>query len=874
MAAKDPRDTPVMRQFHAAKAAHPDALLLFRMGDFYETFFEDAVVASRELDLTLTARNKGAVEEVPMAGVPHHAAAGYIARLVAKGFKVAICEQMADPSKTKGIVPREVVRVITPGLVTEEDQVTPRENHFLAAVHAEGDALGLALLDLSTGELRAASVAPVDLLAEILRAAPREVLLGDGLEAKEFAVGEAGLLAVRADGALSREESTTIVRAELGDAEAASALERLASPAFAAAARALRFARRCAPSMALPWRQIEAWDPREHLLLDESAQRHLELTRAVDGSAKGTLLAVLDRTRTAGGARLLRRRLLAPLTRIPELQRRLDAVELFVRHATIRSSVAEALERTGDLERLITRATLRQTSPRDLGALRDTLLAMPQLAAALAEVPDSDGAEVLGLAIEPLDLLPDLAAILSTHLTDRPPPLLKDGNIIREGCSAELDDARSLRSGGASQIAAMETSLRESTGIGTLKIKFTRVFGWYIEVTGRHLDRVPKTFRRKQTVAGGERYTTDELDDLGDRALHAEERETELEIALFRGLVDQVVTFALRLHRLAARLAEWDVSVALAEVAHRKRYVRPELTDDAVLELEESRHPVVEELAAAGQFVPNDVRLDVDNDYLWLVTGPNMAGKSTLMRQTALIVILAQMGSFVPAARARIGIADRVLSRVGASDNVARGESTFMVEMRETASILRSATRRSLVILDEIGRGTSTYDGLSIAWAVAEHLHDVVRCRALFATHYHELTELAKTAAGIENVSVSAREIGDDIVFLHKLTKGAASRSYGVAVARHAGIPESILARARAILAGLEAGAALPSGGHATLRGRARSGGVQLDFFAPKTDAAAVAENHPALETIRAVDPLRLSPMDALALITKLKELV
>ena len=872
MAAKDPRDTPVMRQFHAAKAAHPDALLLFRMGDFYETFFDDAVTASRELDLTLTSRNKGAVDEVPMAGVPHHAAAGYIAKLVARGFKVALCEQIGDPSKIKGIVPREVVRVITPGLVTDEGQMVARENTFLAAVHAEGDMLGLALFDFSTGELRAATVPAIDLLAEILRAAPREIIVGAGVAASGLSLGEAGLLAVRDDGALDATEGERIVRDELGEAALGAARARLSSPALLAAARALRFARRCAPNMTLPVYAIEAWDPREHLVLDEAAQRHLELTRSIDGTARGSLLAVLDCTRTAGGGRLLRRRLLAPLTAVAPLRRRLDAVELFVLHARARAAVAVELARTSDLERLVTRAILGESTPRDLGALRDTLLILPRLRDLFEEIPGVDTGEVLGFASEPLDLVNDLAHLLESALTERPPPLLKDGNIVRAGFSADLDDARALRTGGAGRIAAMEQRLRTETGIANLKVKFTRVFGWYIEVTGRHADRVPKAFRRKQTVAGGERYTTDELDDLGDHALSAEETEAEHETRIFRELVSKAASFAARLHRLGARLADWDVSVALAEVAHRQRYVRPELCDEPILELVDSRHPVVEELAAAGQFVPNDVLLDAATERLWLVTGPNMAGKSTLMRQTALIVILAQMGSFVPASRARIGIVDRVLSRVGASDNVARGESTFMVEMRETASILRSATRRSLVILDEIGRGTSTYDGLSIAWAVAEHLHDVVRCRALFATHYHELTELAKTASGVANMAVSAREIGDDIVFLHKLAKGAASRSYGVAVAKHAGVPESVLARARAILAGLESGSALPSGGHATMRGRARSGSVQLDLFGGGSPLP--SPPHPALETLRAVDPARLTPFDALALVHKLKELM
>jgi DNA mismatch repair protein MutS len=865
------KHTPVMKQYFAAKATHPDAIMFFRLGDFYEMFYDDAIAASKALDLTLTSRNKGAVDEVPMAGVPYHAAHGYIARLLAKGYKVAICEQMADPSKTKGIVPREVVRVITPGLITESDQLDARQNVFLAGVEADGDGFGIALFDLSTGELRASRVdSGSDLMGEVARAAPREVLLGVlPAEARSALAQVLGATPVRDDGALSPADGRGILAGVVGDEELAIALRSMPPAALVAAARVVRFAQSCSPGQKLPIRRIESWDSRKLLVLDDVAQKHLELVAAADGGKTGSLLSIIDVTCTPGGARMLRRRLLAPLLDVGPIRRRHDAVGLLVSHPAARAELRTALEQVGDLERLAVRASLQEATPKELGTLRNSLAALPAVLAAMASVPDPAAAEILGVAGEPVDALPELLARLTAALVDRPPALAREPGIFRDGFDAALDESRLLQSNGSRVLAELEARLRVETGAANLKVKYTRVFGHYIEVTGKHLGKVPPEWRRKQTVAGAERFTNEELDSLSDRMLHAEDRAKEQEAALYKALLAEVARAAPRVHRLAQRVSDWDVHAALADVAHRHDYVRPDIDADLALELVDSRHPVVEKLAAAGQFVPNDVRLDVDTERLWLVTGPNMSGKSTLMRQVALIVILAQMGGFVPARSAKIGLVDRILSRVGASDNVARGESTFMVEMRETSSILRSASRRSLVILDEIGRGTSTYDGLAIAWAVAEHLHDVVQCRALFATHYHELTELVKQAKYAANYSVSARELGDDIVFLHKLQTGAASRSYGVAVARLAGLPESVLSRAKAILNSLESAGALPGGAPATLRRREKSGRVQLDLFGgPEPDAPA---KHPALETLRALEPERLTPLDALQLIMKLK---
>ncbi len=873
--------TPVMRQYLAAKAAYPDALLFFRMGDFYELFFEDAVVAARALDLTLTARNKGAEEEVPMAGVPHHAASSYVQRLLEQGFKVAICEQMADPSKVKGIVPREVVRVATPGIAFDDSGIDARANHYLAAVERDvGGAFGVAALDLSTGELLACEARDaLGAIAEVARLDPREVLAGPGCGdvTRGLATARARLVVRAATDALTDARAEEVLDAQLG---AGATRASTASPAARrAAARCVATARACEAGRVLPVGRLVHYALGDALSLDEVTQTHLELVRSADGGARGSLLAEIDATRTSPGARLLRRRLLAPLSRVADIRRRHDAVDVFVRHAGVRRDIRDVLRDVGDVERLAIKLALDRSAPRDLVGLRRSLGALPALGEALSRCPDPGAREALGVApgapwVDPCE---DLLDLLIRGVADEPPARASDGGVVKDGFDAPLDEARDLMRGGQRLIVDLEARLREASGIASLKLRYTRVFGWYIEVTRTHVAKAPPTWRRKQTVATGERFSCDELDTLADRLAHAEERAAAREAEILASIVRRLGQEQDRLRALSARLAEWDVAAALAEVAHRDDWVRPEIDDSFELTLEDARHPVVEKLAAGGRFVPNDVALGASPDgagtraRLWLVTGPNMAGKSTLMRQTALAVILAQMGAFVPAKRARIGVVDCVLTRVGASDNLSRGESTFMVEMKETANVLRRATRRSLVILDEIGRGTSTYDGLAIAWAVAEHLHDVVACRAMFATHYHELTDLAAIrGATCENWSVSAREHEGDVVFLHKLQRGAASRSYGVACARLAGLPEPVLARARAILSELERGAALPGGGASSLRARGSAGRPQLDLFG--AEPANPAPN-PALETLRAVDVDRLTPLEALQLVATLKRM-
>ena len=891
-----PALTPSMRQHADAKEKYPDALVFFRMGDFYELFFDDAVVAARVLDLTLTARNKGAGDdEIPMCGVPHHAASGYLQKLVEAGFKVAICEQMADPKTVKGIVPREVVRVVSSGLVYDDAGLSGRDNVYLAAVERGDDGkLGVARLDLSTGELAACEADDEGAaVAELVRLDPRELLVSASCRE----IGER-LLALRARVAVRPASETKpldpdqVLASLLGPGEAFKSCP--SDIARRAAARCVQTAQDSQPGARLPLTRLVSYVLGDTLILDEATQLHLELVRTMNGDARGSLLAQIDLTETAVGGRLLKRRLLAPRTDVEEIRRRHDGVELFVTQPGLRREVRARLSKVGDLERLAVKLETDRARPRELLSLRSSLAELPALEEAVRSCPDRgarealrvDGGAATGDANAPwLDVCADIHATLARAVSDDPPIKLSDGQVIRDGYDAALDEARLLNREGQKLLVELEARLRESSRIPTVKVRYTRVFGWYLEVTKTHASRAPSEWRRKQTVAAGERFTCNELDELASRLLHAEELLASRESTLFAELVRSLAPHGDRLRLLAARLAEWDVAAALAEVAHRDDYARPLVDDSLCLELEDARHPVVEKLAAAGRFVPNDVLLDAapspgdGRARLWLVTGPNMAGKSTLMRQVALAVILAQMGSFVPARRAHIGVVDRVLTRVGASDNLAAGESTFMVEMKETAGVLRRATRRSLVVLDEIGRGTSTYDGLSIAWAVAEHLHDVAHCRALFATHYHELTELGATHPGCENYSVTAREHEGEIVFLHKLQRGAASRSYGVACARLAGVPEPVIARARTLLETLERGGAIPTASAGPTdpslgddtRKLARGKRPQLDLFQPAAPAPLSPQVQTALDTLRQTDVDRLTPLEALTLVDRLK---
>ena len=887
--------TALMRQYLEVKAQVPDAIVFFRLGDFYEMFYEDAVYASRVLSLTQTTRDKGKENPVPMCGVPHHAARGYIARLTELGHRVAICEQLEDPKLVKGLVKRGVVRIITPGVILDEESLEPRAPNYVAAVAGDSrDGFGLAFIDVTTGDFRATEAATSEgLLDELARVDPREILLPRGQGELAALIRRAYPRLAQTPVSIDGEPAPLDTLADgLGPGLERDALAR-APQASLAASRVLRYVRATQISAPLPVTRLDLFRRDEFLVIDEQARCHLELIETMlERKRAGSLLDTLDVTATAMGGRLLRRWLLFPLLDLARIRRRHDAVERLVEKQSAREAARKILSELGDLERLVSRARLGVASPRDLVVLGRSLQQVPDLAAAVQQAMDpmatlaerGTGSDLLDLG---QDLAQDIADRVVATLEDNAPAMTKEGGFIRPGVSAELDELRAIASGGRDQILAIEARERERTGIASLKVKYNSVFGYYIEITRAHLANVPADYTRKQTLANAERFVTAELADYEAKILGADERRVALEQTLFSSLRDEVGAAASRVLALAGRVAAADVVAALAEQAHRHGFCRPVVDDSEVLELYDSRHPVVERLAATGGFVPNDLHLDTEHEQILIVTGPNMAGKSTLIRQAALCVILAQAGSFVPARAAHIGLCDRVFTRVGAGDNLARGESTFLLEMRETAHILRHATRKSLIILDEIGRGTSTYDGVSIAWAVGEHLHDVVGARTLFATHYHELCDLHDSHPRVHNVSVAAREWKGEVVFLRKLTPGGTSRSFGIEVAKLAGLPPAVVGRARAILEHLQLGAASPrrpDEPHPAVPGQGET--PQLGLFEPRgqkslssgTDpSGAVPEPNAGTErevaaALRAADLDGLSPRAAWDLLAELRK--
>ena len=875
VATRSPADTPLMRQYLDVKERYPSAIVFFRLGDFYEMFFEDAVLGARLLDLTLTTRDKGKDDAVPMCGVPHHAARGYIARLTELGHTVVLCEQVEDPKLAKGLVKREVVRLVTPGIVLDDDVLEPKLPRYVVALlpaGKTGDTCGLAYLDATTGELAATELPLAAVADELVRIQPREIVCA------QDQLAEASRLApIRRTFASSRKAPWNATPIP-SDAEAArelgvlledlAAVRRKAKEpavdeqalAIRAAAAVVAYARATQPAGTLPIARLSLYAQGDSVVLDEAAVANLELVETLIGRhAKGSLLDVIDETVTAPGGRLLRRWLLYPLVDVAHVRRRQDAVAWLVERPTLCETIRRALSRVADLERLAGKATLGVATPRDVGRLRDALLQLPEL----VELVRSGRTAMPGATELPalLDLracmvktLPALAARLGATLVDDPPALLKDGNVIRNGHDATVDECRRLADGGKDQILAIEEREQKQSGIATLKVRYNRVFGYYIEVTKTHLTKVPAHYVRKQTIASGERYVTPELAELEKKVLAAEETLAVREAELFRAEVENVASFARDITNAGGALAVLDACCSLAQVAAMRGYCRPTVDDGLLLDITDGRHPVIEAMLPIGTFVANDCRLDPEAEQLVLITGPNMAGKSTYMRQVAQIVLLAQIGSFVPAKAATIGVCDRVFTRVGAADNLSRGDSTFMVEMRETAAILARATRRSLVVLDEVGRGTSTFDGVSIAWAVAEFLHDSIGARTLFATHYHELVALADAKRRVRNVSVAVREHKGEIVFLRRVVPGGANRSYGIDVARLAGLPKLVITRARHIMSQLEGGSQLGSSPQLTL----------LPSATPS----------PALARIAAIDVDRTTPLQALQLLAELKALV
>jgi DNA mismatch repair protein MutS len=862
------KQTPMMRQYLEIKSQYPDAILFFRLGDFYEMFLDDAVTAAKVLDIALTSRNKGAEDQIPLCGIPYHSAQPYLSRLVAAGHKVAICEQVEDPRTAKGIVRREVVRLVTPGTVLEPELLSADRNSYLLAIsRGARQRYGLASLDLSTGQFRVTSAQhPEEVRRELLAIEARELLVAEGERATlatclALAPEQMASLATLPDGVFTAEEGAARLNACYGTSDLTVFGCADDEAAIAAAGAVLYYVEQTQKGQAAHLRPLTCYRIQDSMVLDEATRRNLELTQTLSGAQrKGSLLGALDRTLTAMGGRLLRQWLLRPLLDCQAIDGRLDFIAQAIDQPRQRQQLRELLRTINDLERLLSRISMGSASARDLVALRNSCQPLPPLRQLCGELAGTLAAR-LHQQIDPLE---DLAGLLARALADEPPAGLRDGGLIRDGYDQPLDELRQISRDGKGFIARLERQERERSGIASLKVRYNRVFGYYIEVPKTQLAKVPADYQRKQTLANSERYFTPELKDYEDRVLGAEEAIAEREYQLFEELRQQIGAARQRIQATAEGLAALDVLLALADVAHERNYCRPRLHEGARLEIIAGRHPVVELLTGSDPFVSNDVLLDTDSHQLLMVTGPNMAGKSTFMRQVALITLMAQMGSFVPAQQAEIGLVDRIFTRVGASDNLARGQSTFMVEMSETAYILNHATPRSLILLDEIGRGTSTFDGISIAWAVAEYLHDnpQLAAKTLFATHYHELTDLSRTRKGIENFNIAVRQWQDQIVFLRTIVPGPASHSYGIQVAQLAGLPQPVIRRAKEILANLE-------------RGEYSDEGLPLLAQSQKSDRKApAAPVDPLRQRLRQLDINRMTPLEALSCIHELCQLL
>jgi DNA mismatch repair protein MutS len=858
--------TPLMRQYNGIKEQVPNAILMFRLGDFYEMFFEDAVVAARELEITLTARNKEKGSAIPMCGVPFHAAEGYISRLIQKGFRVAICDQVEDPRFAKKLVRREVTRIVTPGTAMDANLVRSRENNYLAAV-ARGDGKSaVAHVDISTGEFRVTEMAPGEVAGAIEHLGAREVLFpGDlPLLANEDRTGPRFTRTEIEEWVFTHDYADRTLRDhfKLLSLDGCGLANR---PAAVGAAGAILHYLRDTQRAALDHLDRPTYyDRADSMILDAVTVRNLEITEplfAADAgsSQQATLLAAIDQSLTGMGGRLLRNRLLRPSMNREEIEQRLDALGELLQQTILRAELRKQLGGILDVERLLAKVTLGSAGPRDVLALGRSLEKIPGLKRCF----DTQQAARLRSLHDRLDELPDVTNLILEAIADEPPLNLTDGGTIRAGYHPELDELRDLSLNGRQYIAQIEARERQRTGIGSLKVRFNNVFGYYIEITRSNLHLAPTDYERKQTLANAERFTTPELKDYERKVLDAEEKILTLEKELFADVRKRAAAQAQRIRATASAIAELDVTAALAQVAAENRYQRPAFSDTGEMRIMAGRHPVIERMADqdAGRFIPNDLYLNNTTDLIALITGPNMGGKSTYLRQAALIAILAQMGSFVPAESALLPIVDRIFTRIGASDNLARGRSTFMVEMTETAVILNTATARSFVVLDEIGRGTATYDGLALAWSVVEHIHAKTRAKTLFATHYHELTELAEQLDGVRNLMVSVKEAADHIIFLRKVQPGKADRSYGIEVARLAGLPLSVIERAREVLKLHERTEHVVTG---ELAHAEESGPVQIQLFEPVGYGLA--------ERIRSINVDELRPIEALQLLAELQK--
>ncbi len=877
----------MLKQYEEIKRRHPGALLFFRLGDFYELFFDDALIGSKEMEITLTARHKERGDPVPMCGVPHHAVSGYIAKLIRKGYRVAICEQTEDPSKTTKLIRREVVRIITPGTAIDSQLLEARENNYLASVHGAGQGMAIAFVDLSTGEFVVTEFEGQAAFQRVLEQmdsfAPREVIFPRSLEplfkreATESgekpgepaetgldsspALNSASSLNPRDDWQFSLDSAGELLRSHFG-VNSLDGFGLAGKPlAVSAAGAVLAYIRETQKADASHISSLSYFEPSDCLMLDSTTVKNLELVEALDGSKSRTLAGLLDETVTGMGSRLLKQWIIRPSMKLGEINARLAAVAQLKAATILRDQLRTELAKVSDLERLIARVSLGRATARDLVALKTSCARLPRIKELLSDAT----APLLEVLHENLDELTDIRDLIDKAIVEDPPAVITEGGFIRAGYDVELDELREIANSSKSIIARIESRERERTGIGSLKVRFNNVFGYFIEVSKSNLKNVPADYERRQTLSNAERYTTPELKEYEAKVLGAEERIAEIEQRLFGDIRQQVSAETRRVQAAAAALALLDVLLSLAEVAARRNYCQPQLSEDDEIYIRGGRHPVVE--ASGERFIPNDAFLNNSTDRLLIITGPNMGGKSVYLRQAALISIMAQMGSFVPADEARIAIVDRIFTRVGAADSLARGRSTFMVEMTETANILNTATPRSLVLLDEVGRGTSTFDGLSLAWAIAEYLHDnpAHSAKTLFATHYHEMTDLAKLLPGVRNYQMAVKDSGGSIVFLRRVVEGSASKSYGLEVARIAGLPKTVIERASEILINLEAN-------ELDVTGRPKLARHMPSRKQSKGPTLFEAANEAVIDELRNLDVLELTQDQSAEVLKRLKE--
>lgn len=862
-------ETPMMRQYNEIKRQHKDALLFFRMGDFYELFFEDAKLASKVLGITLTSRSKGD-GAIPMAGVPHHAAESYIRRLIKAGYKVAICDQLQDPEEAQGVVDRGVTRIITPGTLTEDALLEDKSNNYLIAVLEANTMMGLSWIDLSTGRFHVEDIQKEILFDEFARLNPSEVLLPEETVRNNTSFMERiraecdGIITARPDWEFSKDTAYRILMEHFGTTSLEGFGCEGVGSALGAAGAVIQYLKETQKTSLKHIGKIQKYQADNRVLMDKATQQSLEITQTMrNRDREDSLLGVIDQTKTSMGARLLREWIISPLRVSAEIKYRQIGVKELSENSPLRRELRDILGNIYDIERISTKISCGRANGRDLVSLKQSLSKLP----ALKEKTGFCISNILVSTEQQLDILEEVRTLIGTAIVSDPPPTIKDGGLIREGYDAALDELKYISKNGKSWIANFQAEEIARTGINSLKVGYNKVFGYYIEVTNANKDNIPETYIRKQTLKNAERFITPELKEYETKVLTADERAKDLEYDLFIQLREQVSGFTAQLQRTSEAIALLDVLSTLANLAVENRYIMPEITDSLELKIIDGRHPVLDRRLASESFVPNDINLDGTQDTIMVITGPNMAGKSTYIRQVALIILMAQMGSFIPAKEAVIGTVDRIFTRVGASDELSRGQSTFMVEMNETANILNNATERSLIILDEVGRGTSTFDGVSIAWAITEYIYQHIHARTLFATHYHELTELALLFAGIKNFNIAVKEWGDEIVFLRKIVEGGTDKSYGIHVARLAGIPREVIQRARIILNNLEA-ATLDVNGKpkfAPLKTAQNSKQpAQLKLFLSKQDMV--------IEEIRKLETSRMSPLEALNKLDELKQ--